>query len=140
MKNTIYLSTALNLLNDEQLIDILNSSRENNLIRNVTGVLLYSDGTFIQVLEGDNGDVDAIFSKIEADRRHKNIFTLSNASINERNLPDWSMGFSTFKADKVTELKGYLKSIDGLSSKNDTSAATVIIKTFIKTNNLIITF
>jgi hypothetical protein len=53
MKNIVYVSAAVKLLDDDQLFDILSSSRKNNAERDVTGVLLYSEGVFIQVLEGD---------------------------------------------------------------------------------------
>ena len=140
MKNIVYLSTAVKLLDDEQLIEILNSARENNAERNVTGVLLYSEGTFIQVIEGDNDDVDAIFSKIETDTRHKNLITLIDGPIQERSFSDWSMGFSTAKADKVDHLIGYLKHTDELSEKQDSSAAILTLQTFIETNKLLISY
>jgi hypothetical protein len=87
MKNIVYMSTSVTLLDDDQLIDILNSARKNNLKHNVTGVLLYSEGVFIQVLEGNEADVDVIFSKIQADARHKNIITLLTGLLNKGILP-----------------------------------------------------
>src|SRR6188768_1081573 len=101
MKNIVYVSTAVKLLDDDQLLSILASSRKNNNERNVTGVLLYSEGTFIQALEGDNNDVDFIFSKIEKDLRHKNMITLINEQISHRGFSDWLMGFSTPRAEKL---------------------------------------
>jgi hypothetical protein len=141
MKNIVYMSTSVTLLDDDQLIDILNSARKNNLKHNVTGVLLYSEGVFIQVLEGNEADVDVIFSKIQADARHKNIITLIDGLIEQRDFADWSMGFSTVHTDKVAGLVGYLKSTDKLSNrKQDSNVAIMTLKTFIETNKLLISY
>jgi hypothetical protein len=140
MKNIVYVSTAVKLLNDDQLLNILASSRKNNSERNVTGVLLYSEGTFIQALEGDDHDVDFIFSKIEKDLRHKNMITLINEPISHKSFSDWLMGFSTPRAEKLKDVLGYLQSVDILNANKDTSAAVMTIKTFIESNNLVVTY
>jgi len=140
MKNIVYVSTAVKLLDDDQLLSILASSRKNNNERNVTGVLLYSEGTFIQALEGDNNDVDFIFSKIEKDLRHKNMITLINEQISHRGFSDWLMGFSTPRAEKLKDVLGYLQSVDSLNANAGTGAAVMTIKTFIESNNLIVTY
>jgi hypothetical protein len=141
MKNIVYMSTSVTLLDDDQLIDILNSARKNNLKYNVTGVLLYSEGVFIQVLEGNEADVDAIFSKIQADTRHKNIMTLIDAPIEQRDFADWAMGFSTAHANKVADLVGYLKSTDKLNNRKQSgNVAIITLKTFIETNKLLISY
>lgn len=132
------MSTALTLLNDEQLIDILNSARKNNIKHNITGVLLYSEGVFIQVIEGDEAGVDLAFAKIEKDFRHKNIITLIDQPIQHKSFADWAMGFATLRPDKVNDLIGYLRSTKELSAKSNSTAAIVTVKTFIDTNNLLI--
>lgn len=140
MKNIIYLSTAIKLLSDDELINLLNEARKNNADHYISGVLLYSEGTFIQLLEGEDADVDYIYSKIKQDKRHKNMITLIDDPIQERNFSDWLMGFTSVKADKVTHLMGYLKSSDSLKAKDGNSAAAITLKTFIDTNNLHINY
>ncbi|MBB5395467.1 BLUF domain-containing protein [Mucilaginibacter sp. AK015] len=136
MKNIVYISTAVKLMEDEQLVNLLNSARNMNLKHQVTGVLLYSEGTFIQVLEGNSSDVDHILSKIETDSRHKNLITLVDEPITERNFPEWSMGFYTPNADNITHLAGYLKSTNKIEGKRDGGAAVTMLKTFIESNKL----
>ncbi|MES2266603.1 MAG: BLUF domain-containing protein [Bacteroidota bacterium] len=140
MKNIVYLSTAVKLLNDDQLIDILTTARKNNADRDVSGVLLYSEGTFIQVLEGDDTHVDTIFAKIETDRRHKNLITLIDSSIAHKNFADWAMGFITTNSAKVADLLGYLKSMDSLHAKSDNNSAIITLKTFIESNKLTVRY
>lgn len=140
MKNIVYLSTSVNLLVDDELIDILKPARKNNAQRNVTGVLLYSEGTFLQVLEGDAADVEAIYRKIELDPRHKNIIKLVDEKIDTRSFADWAMGFTTANTAKVADLVGYLEKLDNTAIKKDDNAAVITLKTFIDTNKLTVRY
>ena len=140
MKNIVYVSSAYKLLNDDQLLNILTAARKNNTERDVTGILLYSEGTFMQVLEGHADDVSYIFSKIAGDARHKNIITLVDDHIDNKTFADWSMGFSTLRADKLNDIIGYLQSTDNLNTQQATSPAVLMIKTFIDSNKLTISY
>jgi hypothetical protein len=138
MKNVIYLSSAINFLSDNELLEILRVARKNNSQQHITGVLLYSQGTFIQVLEGEDEEVDKVFSIIEQDKRHKGIIKMINKPIEKRNFPDWSMGFSKLDATQGDNLVGYLKSANEILEKEVNNPAITILKTFIKSNNLLI--
>jgi hypothetical protein len=140
MKNIVYLSTAVKLMNDDELIKILKVARENNADHNVSGVLLYSEGTFLQVLEGEDRDLDPIFSAIQKDTRHKNIITLIDGPITEKNFAGWSMGFTSVKQDKAAGLIGYLKAYDKIEGKDGNSPAVTTLKTFIDSNKLAISY
>jgi hypothetical protein len=140
MKNIVYVSTAVTLLDDNQLLDILTASRKNNAERGVTGVLLYSEGTFIQVLEGSDDDVDYILAQIEKDLRHKNMITLIDELISHKNFSDWFMGFSTPGADKFKGILGYLQSVNELNANQGSSPSVMMIKTFIESNNLTVNY
>lgn len=93
MIRLIYISNAVNPLSKSELLAILTKSRSNNRERNITGVLLYSDQTFVQVLEGDERIVDRVFEIIKKDRRHHNVNIIERIPITAREFPDWSMGF-----------------------------------------------
>ncbi len=138
MKQLAYVSSAVHLMNDDELFNILKTARRKNHEHNITGVLLYSEGTFIQALEGEPADVDAIFEAIEHDLRHKNIIKLLDMPLNERYFPDWTMGFATIDLDKARELTGFLSSTCNLMSSDGKHTLSSILKTFIATNNLVI--
>ncbi len=89
----VYVSSAVHLMSDEEVLDILRVSRRNNEAKSVTGMLLYKDGNFMQVLEGEQEDVLSIFRKVEKDKRHNGISVLSQAPISERQFADWRMAF-----------------------------------------------
>jgi len=136
MKNIVYVSTAVKLMHENQLFDILHNARQHNAALNISGVLLYSEGTFIQVLEGRDSVIDALYSRIEADQRHKNVVKLIDEPIAEKSFSQWLMGFTVTDSAKTEKLLGYLKSISELNLNSGNNIAVDAIKTFIENNNL----
>jgi hypothetical protein len=72
---------------------LLEVSRARNLQRGITGLLLFRDGIFIQVLEGETADVQFIYRLICQDPRHRSIVKLLEERISSRRFPSWSMGY-----------------------------------------------
>ena len=87
MHYLIYISTAVNLMNEDELTALLIQSRKRNKESNVTGMLLYAQGTFLQALEGDEADVNKIFDSIKEDKRHKNVVKIITGEQDERARP-----------------------------------------------------
>jgi len=132
----IYISTAVKLMNPQELTEILTISRKKNLENNITGMLLYAEGTFIQVLEGAEQDVLSTYRTIIMDLRHKNLIKLVSAPIEKRAFPEWSMGFAVIGASKMAELQGYIHPDDIFFEDSATDPAISIMKTFVENNNL----
>lgn len=88
----VYASKANTLIDDQQLHSIQTWAIRNNSQKEVTGLLLYGRGRFIQLLEGDSVAVDGIFGHIEKDDRHTEIDVLFRGSSEKRLFPSWSMG------------------------------------------------
>ncbi len=90
------------------LTKLLTTARKNNQRDGVSGLLLYCNQSFLQVLEGDPAKVDAIYQHIEVDPRHKNLRLLSRSTIDSRKYADWSMGFDHVNEnDIVAAFPGY---------------------------------
>jgi len=70
MIRLLYISQAAPSINDEQVQDILKSSRRNNPAVGVSGVLLHGGGLFMQILEGPEDAVLRKYVRILDDRRH----------------------------------------------------------------------
>jgi len=138
MKQLAYISTAIWLMTDNELLDILKTARKRNADNDVTGVLLYSEGTFIQVLEGQPHNIDQIFGSISNDKRHKNIIKLVEAKLDKKYFPDWNMGFATVDKDRAREIAGFLNSTGEILEDESGNTLASILKTFIATNNLVI--
>jgi len=76
---------------DELLQDIISSSSRNNKKRDITGVLFFHKGTFIQALEGSKEELKSLMDIISSDPRHRNICILFDDKIIQRNFPNWLM-------------------------------------------------
>ncbi len=105
----IYFSSARKLFTDADLSDILTKSRVNNTSKDITGLLLYHDGSILQILEGDKDVVMDLYYTIEMDNRHNNVIEMVSGMTDVRNFPDWSMGFKTVTGSEWEKLSGYLK-------------------------------
>ncbi|MEE4121286.1 MAG: BLUF domain-containing protein [Paracoccaceae bacterium] len=90
----IYLSSATEPMSDADIEQILAASRRNNTPAEITGMLMYHDGHFLQILEGPKDAVRACVSRIKADPRHDTIFRLQSGPVPSRAFPDWRMGFA----------------------------------------------
>lgn len=93
MKRLIYVSTARHTLKTSHIDDILSASRDNNRKAGITGLLVFHDGVFFQVLEGEAADVSAVFEKISRDWRHSGCRVLFDEPVVSRAFGDWSMAF-----------------------------------------------
>jgi len=78
---------------DPGIARILAKSRKNNARLDVVGGLLFGEGYFLQCLEGDARIVQNLYSKIEADTRHRDVTVLLQSSINMRTFGAWSMKY-----------------------------------------------
>lgn len=94
LRAIVYVSAATQLMSVAQLESLLVAARDLNRASGVTGVLLYSDGSFIQCIEGADDVVQLTYQRIRASRRHKNIVELLDDRIVQRSFPDWLMGFA----------------------------------------------
>ena len=81
-------------LTDEDLNHILASARRRNLAEDITGMLIYHRGEFVQILEGENKSVANVYEKfIGSDLRHAAINKVQENTISHRSFHEWSMGF-----------------------------------------------
>lgn len=89
----IYTSAARQSLQLEDLKDILTKARESNRRNGITGLLLYKNGRFMQLIEGEEVVVHELMDKIKSDNRHSGILVLQSEYAKSRQFPNWSMAF-----------------------------------------------
>lgn len=104
----VYVSLATREMTDEELQSLLKMARETNATLDVSGMLLYRDGYFIQALEGEEKAVDKLFDKIRHDPRHKSVLVVTKTSIQERAFEQWSMGFNKVDTHEVSGFTDFL--------------------------------
>jgi hypothetical protein len=88
----MYASRAVPAVDQEELVTILRQSKAHNPTIGVTGVLCFSGGIFLQVLEGGRSAVNRLYNRIAADPRHTEVEVLLYEEIGERRFASWSMG------------------------------------------------
>ena len=88
----MYASRAAAGMDHEELLAILRQSRAANPVHGITGVLCFSEGIFLQVLEGGRSAVNQLYNRIASDTRHTEVTLLCYEEIGERRFAGWSMG------------------------------------------------
>lgn len=89
----VYTSMASRPLSKIDLEYILDKARKRNIEEQVTGLLLFTDGKFMQYLEGPQTAVLKIFDSIKKSSLHKQITEVSRQTVDTREYGDWSMAF-----------------------------------------------
>jgi hypothetical protein len=102
----IYASTAAAIFKESDLPALLEHARTANSERALTGMLLYIEGGFFQVLEGDDAAVDDVYALINLDPRHSKVTLIIREPIAVRDFSEWTMGFSTIDPLEAGQLIG----------------------------------
>lgn len=105
----VYISSAVLGLNENDIVSIVRNSQKNNKESGITGILLYSHGNFMQLIEGDDTAVELLYKKISKDRRHTNINLLYKEKIIHSLFSGWLMGYKNLnnmkKLDEASDSK-----------------------------------
>jgi uncharacterized membrane protein (DUF373 family) len=99
-------------MNTDDLMDILNSARLNNVCIGVSGMLLYTGTEFIQILEGEEKVVEELLTSIKKDPRHKDFRVIEKKKITKREYAEWTMGFKRVDKEDVRDVPGLNKFFD----------------------------
>lgn len=103
MIRVIYASAETERFDESTLDKLLAVSRKNNDANGLTGMLLYRNGDFLQILEGDKQSVREACKKIYNDKRHTMILELDESEIDRRDFGQWSMGFKRLGNEDIPE-------------------------------------
>jgi hypothetical protein len=102
----MYSSQASAPLGVAGLQQILDDARTGNEAHDVTGVLVYVDGVFFQVLEGDREVVRRLMASIARDTRHHSVKVFHEAEAGERAFASWRMAFLSATAEQMSAWAG----------------------------------
>lgn len=139
MYHILYISFAPQHQSAQALVDILQVAQKNNSACGVTGLLLYDDQVFLQLLEGQTEDVTRIYNKILKDPRHAQVTVLSEGEYDGARLfPEWKMGFYHMKFLDKLNIEGLAsKDIDDIRcmlAQQTHLPQAVVLNTFIRAN------
>jgi hypothetical protein len=105
--STVYVSRSSYPFTDDDLANLLMTSRSNNARLGITGMLLHREGRFMQVLEGPDEAVRERLAVIARDPRHTAVHTIVDERVEDRLFPAWTMGYRAVTDDLASVIPGY---------------------------------
>ncbi len=99
-----YFSRAKTEFTESELESLLQTAREENSRGQITGVLLYYDGTFFQYIEGPEDELRVAYQRIKDSKRHHGIIQLFHREISKREFEGWRMGFARAPKSLILQL------------------------------------
>ena len=103
----IYVSSAVEYFDEAALADLLAQARTNNARLGITGLLLYGEGAFLQLLEGPRDAVESLYATIREDSRHTLCMVLDEDAHVPRLFGDWRMAFHRLSRETLAMDEGF---------------------------------
>ncbi len=113
----LYASGASYDISADDIAAILAASRRNNARLDVTGMLLFANNTFIQILEGPEETVRRLAGTISEDRRHRNYMILFERTSDSRAFANWEMGFKALDPSRPEDGNIFRSTRDALEKR-----------------------
>lgn len=141
MLRLAYLSRATNHFSSEELSGILKVARRKNPLDQITGVLIYYQGSILQILEGEEDKVMECFNRIQKDPRHQDVAIVSRSREANRLFTNWSMGHvdpSEFSPEmrkdihSMAEIASRMDQVKGREMSLGSRKMTEIIRRFLR--------
>ena len=111
--HVIYVSSAAPAISEHDTVKFLNEARKANRKHDVSGMMLYVGGCFLQLLEGEATKVDIVCRTIFQDKREMRL--VLREPIAEREFPEWTMGFEAVAPHEAARLLGEPLLFDSVS-------------------------
>ncbi len=102
--HAIYVSVVPTTLSEHDTVRFLTKARTVNRKNDVSGMMLYTHGRLLLLLEGEDASVDLACGTIFSDKREYQV--LLKEPIAEREFPEWTLGFETVEAAEAARLLG----------------------------------
>ncbi|QLG86894.1 BLUF domain-containing protein [Chitinibacter bivalviorum] len=91
-----YISHSKKMLTEDMRMQLMRECQVRNAHSNITGLLLYQQGFFLQYIEGEPHTVRSVYQHIQRDQRHEDIELISEEVLMERRFPHWTMFFRDY--------------------------------------------
>jgi hypothetical protein len=125
----VYLCSTTSGVNEHEILRLLKQARIANRKQDVSGMLLYIGGCFLQTLEGDAPMVDAVSGTIFRDKPRLQLTQIAREPIAEREFSEWTMGFATvdpLEAGRLLGDEGLFRSAASLTRLDPQGAKTLL--------------
>lgn len=91
MHSLMYVSSVRGEFTPADLEELTSQAARKNARREITGMLAYNGKSFMQLLEGNQAQIEALVEKISKDKRHRDLIVIRRREIETRECPDWTM-------------------------------------------------
>ncbi len=133
MYRLIYVSRSTKPMTNDDLKAIERSAVRFNSGVDITGALFFGKGRFLQVLEGKEKTVEALYQHLHEDPRHTDLVCISRASTNVRLFQNWNMGVFNLETENAAIDVERLADLANAATLNDnTEKAYLDIVEFIE--------
>ena len=88
-----YMSVAVQPLSHVEIMRLVVKSQMANFNAGITGTLVYNGGSFFQIIEGAQADIENLYAKILKDPRHTRIIKIGECVIERRNYDRWTLAY-----------------------------------------------
>lgn len=126
LHSLVYVSASDHRLAGVDLQTLLAQSRRNNAAHDITGLLLYRAGTFLQFLEGQEADVELLYAAIEADPRHHDVTLVRRRPQPHRQFPSWTMAYGDIDLDSTEPVTVEMPPPDGPHPQTEDEARFIL--------------
>jgi hypothetical protein len=109
----LYRSEQAYEMETADMVKLLFDARAFNRDNGITGLLLHHGGQFMQLIEGEQHEVQRLYRRIAEDSRHRDAVIEVNAPADRRLFPEWQMGYA-----EAPEMDG-LPALAGAESERD---------------------
>lgn len=103
----VYMSTAVGVLRADELDKVYLRAKASNASAGITGLLLFYEGTFLQLLEGPAAGISSLVQKLRRDKRHANLIILESSPIEGRTFPGTPMQYVPARNLSVGEKQAF---------------------------------
>lgn len=103
-----YFSSSISLFQEDDLASLFQQSQHDNALENISGILLIHKGTILQVLEGRQEIIEALYKRIEQDPRHTNVIKIVDVPIEKRSFVGSSMAIRNISSQQLELIKEIL--------------------------------
>jgi len=129
----IYVSNTSKVLKKEGIEQVFDYTTAFNINHDISGFLVYKDGNFIQLREGNEKTIKSLYKRIFKDKRHVNVITILEEEISQRYFDGYESGFFTSQNNKLTggllNYLDYLKLLENHKVDKQVAMVEQILKT-----------
>ncbi|MGB7372537.1 BLUF domain-containing protein [Pontixanthobacter sp.] len=107
MHSLIYVSSVRAEFGPAELETLTAQAARKNARREITGMLAFNGKSFMQLLEGEQNQIEALVEKISKDPRHRDLIVIRRRDIEVRECPDWTMRSFVVPLDRAGDAKRF---------------------------------